>query len=311
MTDEGDADGWKKWRGLIAFGVVAAALFGASRIDAARPYEAMIVAMGFPLAVCVAGLMPLRDAAGTLRAAAVVVALVAIAAAELELSEVFFPGAPVATASLSSGARDARVAWPSEGRPLELQVRGELRDPRGAAQGTYVIVLSRGDDETSVAGRLSRTVNQARPGQRRGAPVTTVVTHLTDRHQVTLRGRGPVRAHLDEVDGLRGSIELTLREPPRMDRAMMIALAVTLLLGAVVEAAAAKVGYRTRLTGAVGATAVLAWYVVHRFDVDDPLLTVIAGVLVAGLAGGLGGMLLGKIAAMLVVRSPPARSPAG
>lgn len=81
-------------------------------------------------------------------------------------------------------------------------------------------------------------------------------------------------------------------------------LAVLVLAGAVIEAVAARAGYRARLTGALGASAVLAYYVVHRFDPDDPLLTVAGGLIVAVVVGGLGGILIGKIAAMLAARRP-------
>ena len=144
---------------------------------------------------------------------------------------------------------------------------------------------------------------------RRGAPVSSVVSHMTDRHDVSMRGSGSVRVHLDSAEGLAGPVRITLREPPVFDRWIVVALAALVVIGAVIEGIAVRAGLKPRLAGALGATSVLAWYVVHRFDQDDPLVTVVGGVLVALLAGGVGGLLLGKLAAMIVVRPPAAPTP--
>lgn len=303
------AETWEKWRGLILFAVIGGGIFAASRFDASRPWAGLVVAMAFPIGAVVMGYTPLREAAGTLKLASIAVLGLAAAAADIEMAQVFFPGEPLAAVTLREGGSDAQVSWPGANQAVGIDVHGELRSARGAGQGTYTLVVTRGRAEETIAGTISRTVSQGRRAMRRMAPTSSVTKHLTDHHELTLAGSGRAKLHLESVDGLLPSVRVTLREPPAMDRWLIIALGLLVVAATAVQAAAKKAGYSAKLAAAVGATAVLGWYVVHRFDPDDPFTTVAGGALVAVVAGGLGGLLLGGIVSSFVSPPPPPPAP--
>jgi hypothetical protein len=293
------------WRNTILVVLAGALLYIGSRIDVVRPWEATVVALLLPIVAIALGLAPLRVAPRVFAVAAVL-AVAAGAICELELYSAFFPPAPIASARLTPSHPDADLRIPDAQRTILLEARGHLGTDSGNAGGDYVLSLRRGSIEDSVSGHFERTVRTGRRMMRRMAPSTSVTTHETDVQELELAARGPVHVHLDSLEGnVRQRLDLSVHAPLGLDRWLVIALAGLFLVASIVEGLGARAGGDARFAAAVGAAAALAIYVVHRFDADDPLVTVIAGTIVAVAAGGGGGFVLGALARKLLAKPAP------
>ncbi len=299
-------EGLAPWRGTLIGAAILASVFIGSRIDAVRPTEAVVVALAFPAGAILLGAAALRDASRGVLMLGLLVVLGGLAVSEVEASEAIFPGAPLGTATLRPTAADLRVHVPNAVHALEVEVRGHVDAPADqSAAGNFRLTFDRGTDTREMTGRFKREVHQGRMG-RRAAIGTTVSQHKVERKDIVLPGRGPVRVHLAQVEGrLHPALRVAVYAAPTRDEIRITLMAAFLLLGAVTEGLAAREGVRSAVAAGIAAAAVLAVYVTHRWDPNDPFTTVFAGSIIALLAGAGGGFVLGSLAQVLLRRRAP------
>lgn len=298
-------EGLRGWRNGIVLLVLAAVAFTVSRIHALRPIAAEVFSLAFPIIAVAVAFWALREAKDWLRWAGMVVAVLLVVGAELTLSEVWFPPAPLATVTLSEAHPTATMQAPDSMDDFEVQARGSLLSASGAAQGNFEVSLERGGEQRTFSGEFSRVIGAERRMMRRMAPTRSVVENVVVREEMTLSSHGPVHAKLVNIEGgVHHAVRLTIQPMPSTDKPLLFGLIGLTLAALVLEVVAARRSMKVPLTGGAAAAAVLAVYVVRVFDPDDPLTTFWGGAVVAVLAGALGGILVGKIATFLFASAP-------
>lgn len=285
-------EGW--WQG-IALAIGAALLWGGFALRWVGQIEMYVILIGFPLIAAGAAGLALREVRGAVLALGLAATLAAAGAAEARVVQVLLPPQPFATAALTTAARDATIEVPAAVQALRVIVHGDLEGAAGQSSVEYVLALERAGARHLVKGELSRQVQQGRSFGG-GPPSTSVSLHQTDAHEVTLPGPGSVQVHLNAVDGehdLRVSIAAAAAGAHLLERGLLALIG----LAAVVQALAARRQRRLPLTPLIGAAAVFAIAVGRWFTPDASLMFAIGVALLSVFSGGLGGWLIGAIAA--------------
>jgi len=300
----------RPWRNALLIAVLVAIAFASGRIQALKPIAAQGFSMIYPIAAIALTFYALRSATGWLRWAGVALAALLVIGAEMTLAEVWYPGAPLATVTLTEGHSTAAIQVPGGVRDLEVQARGKLRGEHGAMAGNFEVELERGGERQTFTGEFSRVIGSERRMMRRMAPSRSVTTTEIVRQEMTFGHDGAVHAKLVNIEGaVHHAVRLSLMPLPSTDHPLTIALIVLVVMALVLEVVAARKTIKTPLLAGAAASAVLAIYMVRDFDPDDPLTTFYGGAVVAFLAGGLGGILVGKIATFLFASGPVEAEP--
>ncbi len=289
----------ENWR-IPLLAAVAVLLVAGTRFEETRPLEATVIAIALPLITVLAGALPLRDSSPTLRRWAFGVAALVIVGSEICIGRAFFPPAPFDAVTLSEKEPDATLVVPGNTHKVEIDSRATMGHVRGTAEGHYALELERDGNKQMVQGDFSRSGGggSARKGSRRAPQATEAHADDVDRQALSLPGSGAVHAHLTT---LSGAVAHTLRVSigPAFGFAVPLDIAL-LLLGIVaigVEAVGMTRGLRSHFAAWTGIAIALAVYMPAHFDPGDPFGAVLGGLVIAVLAGGGIGMMLGLLGA--------------
>jgi hypothetical protein len=292
-----------RWK-IIAIAIVILAI--GARYEPTQGLEAEVVGLGMPILAVLFGLAPLRDSRVELRRWAGIAALLVLVGCEVQLSRAFFPPEAVAQATLSEKQPDAELQVPDGTRDLDVETHGNLGSGSRSAEETFRYVLERDGEKETIEGSFSKS--RAIKLSRRRAPTSTS-SHVVDldRQSLSLSGSGPIHAHLESLQG-SGARRVDIRLRPAPTGAHWLEWAVWVAVAAAFGAqlTAARGGTRSKLVAWLGAAAVLAAYLPRHFSPSDPLGALIGAAFVALLAGGIGGWLLGTLAARWVGRESEA-----
>jgi hypothetical protein len=296
---------FERHRWKLVVGVVVLLAIGA-RFESTQGLEAEIVALSVPVVAGLFGLASLRDARVELRRWAGVAALLVLVGSELELSRAFFPGEPLAHATLSTKAPDADLSIADGTSDLEVETHGNLGSGSRSAEERFRYVLERDGSKQAVEGEFSKS-GAVRVSRRRAPTSTSSHVVDLDRQSLTLSGHGAIHAHLEALEGSGARrLEVSLRPSPRGVHWLQIGVWVALGIALVVQFLAARAGSRSKLIAWLGAAAVLSAYLPHHFSPSDPLGALIGASFVALAAGGIGGWLLGALAMRVAQRGAAA-----
>jgi len=292
-----------RWK-IIAIAVVILAI--GARYEPTQALEAEVVGLGFPILAVLVGLAPLRDTRVTLRRWAGIAALLVLVGCEVELGRAFFPPDAVAEATLSDKQPDAVLTLPDGTRELDVETHGNLGSGHRSAEETFRYVLERDGKKEVVEG--SFTKSRAIRLSRRRAPTSTS-SHVVDldRQSLSLSGIGPVHAHLESLQGSGARrVDIRLLPAPAWSHWFGWAVWAALAVAFGAQLAAARDGTRSKLAAWLAAAAVLGSYLPRHFSPSDPLGALIGAAFVSLLAGGIGGWLLGALAARVIGREAEA-----
>ncbi len=106
-----------------------------------------------------------------------------------------------------------------------------------------------------------------------------------------------------ELEGLDGPLDLAILPPFGLAPWWLAILGVLLGLAVALEVISARADAWTPLTAVSGFALVLGEYVALRYDVDQPLITLLGGAVFSGVVGGIGGLVLGIGTTWLVRRA--------
>lgn len=287
----------ENWR-IPMLAALAVVVVAGTRFEQIRPIEATVIALVLPLVTVLAGALPMRDSSPTLRRWAFAVAALVVVGSELCIGRAFFPPAPFDEVTLSAKQPDATLNVPGTAHRVEVESRVAMGHVRGTAEGHYAIDLERDGKKQMVQGDFSRSGGGGGARSSRRAPQATEAhADDVDRQALTLPGSGPLHAHLDT---LSGAVAHTLHVSigPAFGAAVPLSLAL-LVLGIVavgVEAVAMNRGLRSHFGAWVGIAIGLGVYMPAHFDPGDRFGAVLGGLVIAVLAGGGLGMMLGLVA---------------
>lgn len=278
-------DGWEP---AIALVVVLAALFIGLAFDSIGEVEALVVGLAFPLVALIGFGAGLREHRRVLLGAGVVVCLLALLSAEEQVTEVLFERSPISTVELRP---DQTVTIDDAPTRLRVEVHGDLKSKSGDA--AYRIDLARGDNDVQIKGHIARKRRRTRKG-------TRISKHLTDRHDVTLAGRGPVRASLMNIDKLVAlPVSLEIRPAPVVGPLARWGLLGALIVAALIQAMTSRRGEAVQLAAAVGMVGVFSVFIATWYNPDSPLTFMVGALIVGGVVGGGAGWIAGRIATAL------------
>ncbi len=288
-------DGWEPAIALVA--ILGLILLG-FLFQGVGKGEAFMVGFLFPLVVLVIFGMGLRSHRGVLLAIGIVVCVVALWAAEEQVSEKLLPKTAIAHADLRPG--ETLNLADDVPNHIRIEVHGKIHVR--SAEARYRLELTRAERVIGVDGVISRKVRRTRKGTR-----TNV--HLTDTHDVSLPGTGPAMVTLSDSDA---AIELPLliavREAPTHSTLARWLLIACLGLATLIEARSARRGGRVRLAIAIGIIAAFSEFVAASYNPDSPLKFMLAALLLGFIGGGIGGWAIGGLTTAVLGRSPAAEN---
>ena len=297
-------EGW--WQGIVV-AVLALLLWAGFAFPWMGRLESYLILIGLPLvALGMAGLA-LHEVRGAALILGLAVTLVAAVAAGARIFQALLPSPALASAVMSTEARDASLEVPGNVQALRVTVHGDLEESSEQRSVPYSLILERAGVRRLARGELSRQVQQ-KQGFGGGPPSKSVSLHETEVHDVRLPGPGNVQLHLSAVDekqDLRVTIAPAASGAHLLDRGLLAMIG----LAAMAQALAARRQRRLPLTPLIGATAVFAVAVGRWLTPDSTLIFVIGVALLGVFAGGLGGWILGALVTR-VTRVAPAE-PAG
>jgi len=132
---------------------------------------------------------------------------------------------------------------------------------------------------------------------RRGVSSSFVTTHEVERSEVSLPGTGPAKAHLAFASGsLKPEFSVTVLPVPVPNRWALPLFGALAIIAVVVQTLGRRRKLETRFATAVFIAGAFALYVDNFADADDPMVSLMAGSVVAIVAGGVVGWLMGRIA---------------
>ncbi len=285
---------------VVVIGIVGVLIL-AFQVPAARTPIAHGLMYGFGGLLALLAWTRVRDGSGGLSISWLLVAAAVTAASAYAAHRGIDPGSPLDTAELRAVGEVRELDLPDGGAPFRLRVQGELEGSRReSARASYQLYLSRGDDDLRVRGELHREVREE--PSRGGPPRRSISIHRTDDHDLELGGSGPASITPMELEGFGGPLEAQVLVPFGLAPWWLGLLGALLLATIALEVMSARALSWAPITAVSGFTMVLGEYVALRYDLDQPLITLLGGTVFSGVVGGVGGLVLGIGATWLARR---------
>jgi hypothetical protein len=296
----GAADRMRELGPVLLLAGLAALLWLGNRSAGLGRLEATAIALTLPMLVLAFATAPAwHRTARRLRIAIAVVVLSVAVLSELSLLDVLFPPAPLATATLDPAHGDRSLALPATSQDLRVTIRGELPGT-APTQAVFAITLQRDGAPNSLSGTLERTIHHNR--SRRGPPGTVTTTRDSITEELRLAGTGPLRVHLDQLEGqVTGGLRLELRKARLLDGPASALLAGLALVAVLLQGVAARHRPVPALAAAVCAAATFT-VVATTYYVPERPLSLMLGAAGAGLCAMIPGWLGGLLATALLRR---------
>jgi hypothetical protein len=283
------------WRNALLMVSLVALLLLAFQVPAARPHVAHGLMVGFGPLLALLAWTRIRDGSAALSVSWVILGAAISCVAGYAAWRGIEPSAPLDAADLRAVSEVAPLDVPDHGEPFRLRVSGELEGrTRDSVRAPYEVYLSRGEAELRVRGELHREVREE--AGRGGPPQRSVSLHLTEVHDVALSGRGPASVTPLAMEHLDGPLRVAVLSPFGWDAWWLALLGGLLGMAVILEISSDRAHTWTPLTAVAGLTLVLGQYVAVRYDVDQPLVTLLGGGVFAGIVGGVGGTVVGLAA---------------
>ena len=299
---------WRRRFGWPGLAIVAFLLVLGLRDPTARARIGLTMTAAYPIVILKLGLGKVTTGSRNLALAALAIAGAVVIASEVELGQVYFPFKPIAEVTLSDTNPDANINLPSDVQNVEIQTRGHLTPGGRASDGDFRIVMTRDGHDVSVKGTLSRKIGRSPRMLRRGNSSSFVTTHEVERSEVSLPGSGPAKAHLAFASGgLKPEFLVTVLPVPVPNRWALPLFAALAIVSVVVQTIGRRRKLPSRFATAVCIAGAFALYVDNFAEPDDPMVSLMAGSVVAILSGALVAWLMGRIVRRWA--SPPLAAP--
>jgi hypothetical protein len=289
------------WRNAALMIGIVGVLLVAFQMPEARTPIAHGLMYGFGALLALLAWTRVRDGSAALSVSWLVLAIAVCGAGAYAAHRGIEPGAPIDSAEVRVVGDVAELDVPQSDAPFRLRVQAELEGSRHEnTRAPYQLYLSRGDADLRVRGELYREVREE--AGRGGPPKRTISVHRTELHDLSLGGRGPAAVSPMELESIEGPLELAVFPPFGLAPWWIALLSALVVVSVVLEVISARAQAWAPLTAVTGLTLVLGEYVALRYDVDQPLITLLGGAVFSGVVGGVGGLVVGIGATWLARR---------
>jgi hypothetical protein len=294
----------KRWVPLLALVFGGALLFVLWRVESIQNEVAFVAGLGWLVGNVVWGLMQPSEAPARPGQSPVwipLVALLTIATGLYVLSYVgaVFRGAPDFAATLAREGSTARFRLSRPKSRILVFVHGSFAPDVGtSAEGSYQVVLSRGEREIALDGKLERSTSRTRV--RRGVRAASTSEYSYFSHEVAPLGAGEyVVEHAGTDDTLRRHLRVAVFTT-WFSRPLLVGGGIAFFLIALfLDVVGARAGHRSRSASAAANIACFA-VVFRAMATPDAVGN---AVMLGALASVFGGAVLGWVAEQAAKRA--------